>query len=461
MKRGEEAKLTGAKKMARRAMTDSKLDLRRHTWLVGMVAGSFAWAGPAQSGTLREDEVVRLALERHPELLEVEAAVDAQRSALKVASSDLLPVASLGYTLLRNDEETTIPFSVAGSPSAITVQPETNARLTFDLTQPIFRGGALLQGRKGARFNLDAAGEDLSAMRVALELRARETVYDLLLAEGRLDIAKENLDQLRESERVVTRRFEVGAAPRSDLLRIQASVAEGEQALLQAENDLELGRVRLNNVISSPLHDAIEIAEDPELPQFDLTLEVCIDRALGERPELRALALRRDAADATRRAATGALLPSVSAQFHYERDSDPGAFAAGDDSWYVAGVARFDWPIGMGNIGRVQQARAAVRATEHRLDATEKRVLLEVEAAYRALEVAQKGIELSARQFSAAEESFRQTEVRYRNGDAAQVDFLDAQARLTGAKVNQLEKRLNLRRAVSRLRAAMGEGAPC
>lgn len=440
-------------------MMEPRSDSGWSSVLAGMVVGSILLVGAARAETLREEDVVRLALERHPELLEVEAAVDIQRSALKVAGSDLLPAASLGYTMLRNDEATTLPFSVGGNPGAITLQPETNARLTFDLTQPIFRGGALLQNRKGARLNLDAAGADLSAMRVALELRARETVYDLLLAEGRLDIAKENLDQLRESERVVTRRFEVGAAPRSDLLRIQASVAEGEQALLQAENDLELGRVKLNNVISSPLHDAIEIAEDPELPHFDLSLDASLDRALGERPELRALALRKDAADAARRAASGALLPSVTAQFHYERDSDPGAFASGDDSWYVAGVARFDWPLGMGNVGRVQQARAAARATEHRLDATEKRVLLEVEAAHRALEVARKGIELSARQFSAAEESFRQTEVRYRNGDAAQVDFLDAQARLTAAKVNQLEKRLNLRRAVSRLRAAIGEGS--
>ncbi|MFN8548133.1 MAG: TolC family protein [Candidatus Eisenbacteria bacterium] len=431
---------------------------------VGLVlASGIGSSSGARAESLREADVVRIALAKNPRVAEQEQNVLGRQAALRAQTSELLPTASLGTTVTRNDAAvTTTTADWNSTPIALrelTVRARDTSTFTFDLSQPLFRGGSLLANRKSAALDRDAARADLSATRGEVELLAREAFYDLALAQERVRIAEENLDQLRESYRVANRRFEVGAAPKSDQLRAEASVAEGEQALVKAESDVEVARAALNSIMLRPLDSAATAVVDDSLPQSELALPSYLELATRNRPELQALALRVGSAQSARRSAAGSLLPNLSMQFHYQRDSSPGAFSGGQDSWYIAGVARFDWPLGMGRVARVAEARAHERALAFARDANEQSILLEVEAAHAAVVVARKGIELSDRRRAAAEESFRQVEVRYRNGDAAQVDFLDAQARLTSAKVSQIEERLGLRRAVARLERAVGNSA--
>jgi len=414
----------------------------------------------ARAESLHEADVVQLALANNPRVAEQEQNVEGRDAALRAQTSELLPTASLGYTVVRNDAAVTSSTADYGAVPPImrefTVRARDTSTLTFDLVQPLYRGGSLLANRRSAALDRSAARADLAATRGAIELAARERFYDLALAQERVRIAEENLGQLRESYRVANRRFEVGAAPKSDQLRAEASVAEGEQALVKAESDVEVARAALNSIMLRPLDAAVTAVFDDSLPQIELVLPRYLELATSQRPELQALAFRVGSAESARRSAAGSLLPNLSMQFHYQRDSDPGAFSSGENSWYVAGVAQYDWPLGMGRVARVAEAKARERALKHAREADEQSILLEVETAHAAVVVAQKGIELSDRRRAAAEESFRQVEVRYRNGDAAQVDFLDAQARLTSAKVSQIEERLGLRRAIARLERAVG-----
>lgn len=415
-----------------------------------LVAGAAGKSAADTPAVLTEDDVVREALVRNPEILSAAALWDAQKAGNWEATSNMLPHAVGAFNTRRNDKE--IAFD------GLVVQPKTQSTWTFDVTQPVFRGGTLWQAKKIAGLNRDAAESDLSATRGMVSLRAREAVYELVQSQGEVQIAEETLAQLQENKRVVDRMFEVGSAPRADVLRIDASLAAGEQALVTAQTRVRLSQATINVVMNRDLATPVQISEGMELPDFDLSLEAARDRARTSRPELRAIDLRADAADRSVTAARGSLLPTVGAQFHYQKDETDLAFSS-TESWWIGGVAQLEIPLGLGNFARVQRAKANAASARRGQESSINGVLLEVEAAYSQYEVAKEGLDLAARQLAAAEESYRQVQVRYRNGEAAQVDLLDAQTRLTTAKVNQLNQRVGFRRAVARMHRAMGDDA--
>lgn len=430
---------------------------------VWMLAAMFAATTASGQTTLTEEEVVRAALQSNPDVLVSAANLEAKEAARRQSTSNLLPQAVASYAHIRNGEEVvfqTPDFST--SPPTVTeqvVQPETASTLSFDVTQPLFQGGALWQARKIAGLGVESAEADLAAARSRIALRAREAYYDLVQAQGQLTIAQKTLEQLEENKRVVDRMFQVGSAPRADVLRLDASLAQGQQNLLTSENQLRVAQVALNLVMNREAGGELRADEVVETPAFDMAIADARARAKEQRPELNSIAHQVAAAERATKAAQGALLPSLSLQYHYQREADPGAFSQGEDSWWVGGFARFELPVGLGNVARVQQAKAQAASAARGLESSQNAVLLEVEQAHAAFEIARKGIDLAERQLAAAEESYRQVEVRYRNGEAAQVDLLDAQARLTAARVNLLVTRVGFRRALARLHHAMGDPA--
>ncbi len=428
-------------------------------------------APPAVRGrALTEEDIVRTALERNPQVKAGAQGVRAARAARWGALSDLFPKAGVSYTGIRNEEEVTFSpaafdptagDSGAGHAQDIVVLPLDQRTLTFEVSQPLFAGGSLYQRWRIAALQKQMAEHDLARTRTSVAFQAREAYYGAIQARGYLRIAEETLEELRENKRVVERMYEVGLVPRNDLLRSEVALARGEQDLQRAEDGVRLAYVGLRVVMDLPSDTPVQVADTVGVPTFDGSLEECLREALSTRPDLLSAEKGLKVAGKGVKAAAGSLLPQLGAAFQYERQSEETAFSGDKDTWRLVASASFSLPLALGNVATVEEARARELQAREGVRSLRRGVELDVEGAYSQLNVARKGLVFAERQLESAEENYRLVHRRFQEGEATHLDLLDAQTQLTTAKVNDLNTSVDYRHALALLAFAMGlESAP-
>lgn len=185
--------------------------------------------------------------------------------------------------------------------------PDVQTRVSSNASQSISMSVDLLQG--GARFH--AVGEARARARTTrlagrqeLNRILAEVQVQFLLAQrhkGRLAVEAELLAARERDVEVQTRRFELAAIGRSDLLAAQLELERQRTAVIRAQGDYEKGLLALRRAIGDPELGEVDVEE--EQPQvFDpstFDLDGLVASALRESPKIgegeATLAMRRAA----------------------------------------------------------------------------------------------------------------------------------------------------------------------
>jgi outer membrane protein TolC len=197
-----------------------------------------------------------------------------------------------------------------------------------------------------------------------------------------------------------------------DVVRAEVRVATERQRATSAENDFQKTQLQLARVIGLPVGQRFRVGEDvPNVPVPEITLEDALERAYRERPDYLAAVERVRAAEAERRAAGGAQLPSVRMTADYGTIGLSPSTAL--PTFNVTGAVNV--PIFQGGRvqGLVQQADAELR--DRRAEAEDMRAevyydvrsaFLDLQATREELEAATRGRELAALQLTQARDRF-------------------------------------------------------
>jgi outer membrane protein TolC len=177
-----------------------------------------------------------------------------------------------------------------------------------------------------------------------------------------------------------------------------------------------------------------------------LTLQAAADSALASHPSVGAARARVDAADAGRSAARAALLPSLAvngslarfqepmvvAPLHGFDPADPPTF----DRTLIQGQLGLDYTLWDGGArgARIRGAEAAEGAESARMEATSMELLDAVVAAYTGVLGARELQAAAARQVDALEAEHDRAEQRLREGTAARIEVMRAEAALLDAR---------------------------
>lgn len=426
-----------------------------------LALAALALAGePRAAAPLTLEDAVRTAWAKNLGLAAGAAQVEAARADASAATASLLPALQLTARGVRTDEPL-MAFGIKLDQGQITQQDFDPARLNdpaaitgwgagVSLTQPIFAGGRILAGRRAlaAQAGAEAASQERRAQEIAVAVV--EAYFGAQVAAEGVKFAEDLLAQARETERFVGLRNREGLALDADLARATAFRAQAEADRAAAVQRLESARSALvllagDDVAGAALATPVEGGEAPPAPTG----------TGGERPDLAAARLRRDAARAGVAAARGSLLPEVGAQASLETlrtsDLDDGT------SWYALGVVA-KWQLTVADGARLRAARARARAAEAALGWQAREAAREGAEARRALETADARVR-SAREAVAASESARALRAaRHRQGLTPLTDLLDAEAGLAGARALLLASRLEAR--VARAKLALADGMP-
>ena len=180
--------------------------------VVGSPATSLSAPPPPPSLPATQDEARRVALTRHPDLLEAQREVTAAEIAIEVARASLRPSitanANLGYDDDGDDSTT----------------------LSLDLRGPIYQGGRLSSEIRESQARRDATRGNLYSVGQRIELDVSSTWADLAVARARVQASEQEVRAADLALRGAEEELEVGSRTTLDVLDL-------EQDLLDAQTD--------------------------------------------------------------------------------------------------------------------------------------------------------------------------------------------------------------------------------
>lgn len=333
--------------------------------------------------------------------------------------------------------------------------------LGLDMAWEIDLFGRLQRQLEASEARIALAEADLQQLQVSLIAELVDAYGNLRGAQLRERIARENLENQRESRQLTEVLREAGVGSELDVLRADARLAATEASLplLQAE------QVRARNRIATLLGQrpdalTVDLADRP-LPAIAKALPIG-DPAelLRRRPDIRAAERALAASTAEIGVATADLFPRVSLSgflgFTAGRGSQIGAAAA--RAWSLGPTlswAAFD----LGSVrARLRGARAEADAA---LAGYEQQVLLaleESENAFSDYAKTQQRLLALIRQSEASRAAAGQAAIRYREGTVDFLVLLDAERERLAAEDAQAQAEVDAYRGIVAIYKALGGG---
>lgn len=396
------------------------------------------------------EEAVAYAIENNPRIGGAAAQIREARARITQRRAERGPQFGVNNFVLRQGP--VIPGSIPGSPPAFPPYAWNVgvfvSQVLFDWGQRAHRQSAAEHETAAARLRAQETGNDV-------RLVVSTTFFNILRAEQLLTVAQERREAAAEQLRVARARFEADIAPRFDVLRSEAELANAEQDVIAAQNDVALAHASFNTALGrdvvAPV--ALRYEAEPSLPE--VPFNAARETAVTNRPQLEAIREDIESGVQEVRARRAENRPQVGFTGAYNRPN-PGGFAS-TAYRYNLGLT-MTWPFFDSGFtrGRVREAEAIVQGTRQALEESRQQVELDVRQAGLDIQEAQRRAITSQTEVNSAREALRVAQVRYRAGVGTNVEVTDAQVALARAGQNLANAQFDYETAISRLEFATG-----
>lgn len=323
------------------------------------------------------------------------------------------------------------------------VSKTSNASQGISLQMTLFDGFGNVNRARAERAGMRAAEALVQVAGLQLRQEVSTAYFRAVQAEQRLEVERALLQSAREQLAMTDQRFQIGSANREDVLGAQATVARQEQAVLQAEGEVEKTRLDLLRVMG--VKGTSDFALTDGFPEvFDpsaLDVEALVQAAMASSPRIAQREAEVRQAELSASAAKGTRLPSISGNISYGRSTAQDGYGA----LFELNAPNSSWGLNL-NVSlplftrfqtSAQIAQASVRAANAREQARAERLAVETEVrqAYVDLVNAYRAVELADRALALSQERLALTQERYRTGTS--VSFLQLQSAIDQASSSE------------------------
>lgn len=298
-----------------------------------------------------------------------------------------------------------------------------------------------------------AAGADLIQVNQALAFRVASAYYLLMTAQERLQAAQDTLRTAQTTQDAAENRLSNGLATLPDVLNARAETSQAVFDEESADGDEKIARVTLTEAVGADPSPNIVIDGQRSAPlpeSLTMSIEALIDRAMENRPELMAQALRIRSAEARIRSARAEYKPQIvlsasGAQTAVWPTPDHGQLGpANEPTWSVA--LGIHWRIFDGGVRKneVLIAESKRREAEDELTVEHDRTTREVWTAYIAFRTALRKHDAAVALLESANASYSASLEAYKYGVKNLVDVVTAEKQLAQARLSSVSARSEL-----------------
>ncbi len=352
------------------------------------------------------------------------------------------PMYSFGNILNQGSFTNTIDFNDPGTTD--------NLRLAATLKYRLYNGGRDQAGVRSAEAQQQAEKWQRSAVLSGLAFEVVRTFYTIAQAGEIVAARKSAITAIETSLAVARARYEAGDLLKASLLDIEVQQSVAHEQLIQARHGLNLAKRAFLNLLGLKQEDVhLDFAQ--HFPQ-----EIPANPDGGLRPEIQSLNAGIQAAREQLKKAKGGYYPTADLFGSYQVDQGYVYEEDSGNSW-MAGV-RLNYTLyeGKNTSAAVARADANLTQAQEMKRKTALNIGLEIEKAELALQQAEERLQVTKKMVELAEESARLSRERFREGVILSSNLLDAENRLTDARVHASLAKAARAIAIADLRRATG-----
>lgn len=356
-----------------------------------------------------------------------------------------------------------LEFVKQSSSSFISPDRALNGQLNLGI--PIFSGGAVKNGVRGAEARVSAGRADLRGTESDIFTEVVAAYMDVLRGQAVVGLQANQVDVLTVNLRATGDRFEIGDLTRTDVAQSQARLALAQSDFRTAQATLISARenyIRLTGLAPDNLQPP------PPLPGFPASVEAAEDIALVQNPDIIAAKERARGSGFDVDVAGAGRLPRVSVVTGGTYNNYLGSLGAigtggaavdvPQTSTAVQVGVQLNLPLFQGGLPAAQRRQAQARegAAMETVVATERFVIAQVRSAWSSWQAATAVIASAQSGVDAAALSLEGVRAENSIGNRTILDTLNAEQELLNARVALVTARRNAYVAGFQLLAAMG-----
>ncbi len=393
------------------------------------------------------DDVVRIALSRHPLVTKADADTQAAEARRGQAKSAYYPTIDLTaeYARTRSLSTQSNTSSTAETRSA-----------AGNLTQVIADFGRRRASVDRAGALRDSFQETGRSVRQDVAFAAKVAYFDVLRTGRILAVQRDTVAQRESLVRQSKAFYDAGIRARIDVARSEANLYSARADLASAESAVKVARVTLLQRMGIDWPPDFELSYSEAAGEIPGALSDWVMEAEGNRPELKALLAQERAAENALSAARAGHNPVLTGNGSY-------GYAAEDlplrENYSMSVLLSF--PVFSGFLVHHQVVEAEALLASARAAVTDERrtVRVQVEQSALSLQETSQRIEARRKEKDAADENLRLATARYQVGAGDIIEMIDAQVQAAQSDTSLIEALYDREVAAAALLRAIGRPA--
>ena len=392
------------------------------------------------------EKAISTALERNRDILVASQDRSRADAQIREARSGALPSLDFSGSFTRNIDKSVLflapntPFNPSSSPVSLALGSNNAYSWSVSLSQTLYNRkiGIALDIAKAFR---DYAQEAYRGTQQSVTLAVKEAFYGVLLTQKLVEANRQGLEIVQANLENVQSQYRNGMVAEYDLLRAEVEVANTEPLLVSAENNLQLAKNSLKDLLTLPLEQDIVVEGEfafQELPAS--VMEQATNDAIAKNPQIRQLVLAESMQKMNISVEHANYFPVFSLSGGYTYQTEDNTFDFGDYQWartsnvgLSVSLPLFD---GFRTGARVAQARSDYEKARFARLKAEEAVRMQMESAALRMAEAKKRIQGQEKSIDQARKAVHIAQTRFSNGVGTQLELLDSQVALTRAQTN-------------------------
>jgi outer membrane protein len=371
----------------------------------------------------------QIALRNHPRIASAELVAQAGAFATREVRSAYYPMLSGNVTGVGSEHNSTL------SAGAITTSSISNRAATGVIANQLLTDfGRTASLKQSAKLRNASQNQIVNNTRAQVLIEVQQAYYQALASESVLKVMQATLELRRLTLRQVSALAQSALRSTLDVSFAQVNVSQAELDLYRAENDARASHARLSAAIGYERDQVFSLSDEALPVPLDSNVEALIGQALGERPDLAALRLNRDALDRFAEAEKKLRNPTIVAS------AVAGVAPVRDDrlpETYSAAGLNMNIPVLNGGLFKARREEAESRAAAASKDIQDLAVQIarDVRVAWLDANDAFQRLDVTARLVAQANEALRLARTRYENALGSIVELNQAELNQTSAEI--------------------------
>jgi outer membrane protein len=390
------------------------------------------------------------------------AQYDASLARAAQAKAGVLPQVGVQGNVTRTNLDIDV---ISGAPPGSAPRDFTTQSVGVNATQPLYRPANWAAYEQGKR-QAEIAETVLTTAEQDLIVRVSQAYFDVLSAQDTLALVRAQKAAVNEQLAFAKRNFEVGTSTITDSREAQARYDLVVAQEIAAENDLQVKRIALDQLVGQTGSAPLPLATAAMLPTpVPSDMNAWVLQAETTHPAIRQARLGVDVAGLEVQKAEAGHKPTIDAQLGYNLTRYPqgnttttvGTYARGPSIGVVFNMPLF---AGFATENRIRETLSLEEQSRATLEATRRSVTQATRTAYLGLISGAGQVKALEAAEASSQSALEANQLGYQVGVRINIDVLNAQSQLFQTKRDLAVARYNVLLGNLKLRQANGTLMP-